>query len=93
MKQYFVYVLKCRDGTFYTGITINLNNRVAAHNGQNKRGAKYTRTRRPVKLAYSEIFKTKSEALKREIEIKKLSRSEKKELIDLFSDPAANKSR
>ena len=64
----------------YTGYTNNIENRVNIHNS--KKGAKYTRTRTPVEIVYFEILKTKSEALKREIEIKKLSRKEKFKLIN-----------
>lgn len=76
----FVYILKCKDGTLYTGWTNDLNRRVAAHNaGQ---GAKYTKSRRPVELLYFEELSSKSEALKREAAIKKMSRSEKLRMID-----------
>lgn len=75
----FVYILKCRDGTLYTGWTNDLGRRVAAHNaGQ---GAKYTKSRRPVELLYFEELSSKSEALKREAAIKKMSRSEKLRMI------------
>ena len=75
----YTYILQCADGTYYTGWTNNLEKRVEDHN-QN-RGAKYKRGRTPVKLVYSETFETKSEALKREAAIKRLSRSEKEALI------------
>ena len=78
--KYFVYILECADGTYYCGITNDLNKRVRSHNGDSV-GAKYTRGRRPVKLVYSETLKDKSTALKREIEIKALSRTMKKALI------------
>jgi putative endonuclease len=77
--MYFIYILKCRDGTLYTGSTNDLDKRIAAHNTGN--GAKYTRGRRPVKMIYSEKFQSKSKALKREWEIKKLKRGEKLKLI------------
>ena len=77
---WFVYMLKCSDETLYTGITIDLNRRVDEHNNSSK-GAKYTRTRRPLKLLYFEEHKDKSSASKREHEIKKLSRAKKLELI------------
>lgn len=79
---YTVYILKCADGTLYTGITNDLKKRLAAHNS-GKTGAKYTRSRRPVKLVYSENKRTKSAALKREIAIKKLDRKHKISLITL----------
>ena len=78
---YFVYILRCADKTFYTGITNDLEKRVETHN-TGKTAAKYTRARRPVKLVYSEQLKTKSAALKREWEIKKMKRSEKALLIN-----------
>lgn len=73
---YFIYILKCSDGTLYTGSTNDLEKRVKVHN-EGKTAAKYTRSRRPVKMIYSEKFETKSEALKREWEIKKMEREEK----------------
>lgn len=77
---YFVYILECADGTLYTGITNDVNKRLAAHNGDTT-GAKYTRSRRPVKLAYTEKKKNRSTASKREAAIKKLTREEKLKLI------------
>lgn len=77
---WFVYILKCSDDTLYTGITIDLNRRVDEHNNSLK-GAKYTRMRRPLELIYFEEYQGKSSASKREIEIKKLSRVQKLELI------------
>lgn len=76
-----VYILQCADGTLYTGITNDLKKRLAAHNRGT--GAKYTRSRGPVKLLYTQQKKTKSAAMKREIEIKKMSRTSKLELISL----------
>jgi len=75
MPQNYVYILRCADDTLYTGWTTNLEKRVHTHN--QKLGAKYTKTRLPVQLVYSQAFESKSEALKREAEIKKLSRKEK----------------
>lgn len=72
-------MLKCRDGSLYTGWTTDLDKRVTCHN--EGKGAKYTRARRPVELVYFEQFKTKEEAMRRECEIKKLSRKKKEELI------------
>lgn len=75
----YVYMLKCSDGTLYTGYTNNIEKRVKVHNlGA---GAKYTRGRRPVTLVYFERCKSKGDALKREHEIKCLSRKQKLELI------------
>ena len=75
-----VYILQCSDGSLYTGITNNLELRVKTHNSG--RGAKYTKNRLPVRLVYKEYTKDKSTSLKRELEIKKLSRQAKKELIN-----------
>jgi len=79
--SYFVYILECNNGTFYTGITTDIKRRVDEHNNS-KKGAKYTKLRRPVKLVYSEKSEDRSSASKREYEIKKLKRSEKLELIN-----------
>ncbi|QOY55049.1 GIY-YIG nuclease family protein [Candidatus Sulfurimonas marisnigri] len=73
-------MLRCSDGTLYTGITTDLCRRVHEHNDSPK-GAKYTRVRRPVELIYSENCENKSSASKREYEIKQLSRNQKLELI------------
>lgn len=75
-----VYILKCKDKTLYTGITIDLKRRMMEHNNS-VLGARYTSGRRPVKLVYSEKFKTRSAALKEEATIKKLSRKNKFKLI------------
>lgn len=77
--SYFVYILKCADSTLYTGITNDLENRIAAHNSG--KGAKYTCSRIPVALAYKELCDNKSVALKRELEIKKMTREEKLKMI------------
>lgn len=78
--MYYLYILKCSDGTLYTGITVDLKRRVGEHNSS-KLGAKYTRTRRPVKLVYSKKFRNRSLATKAEGKIKKLSRIQKLKLI------------
>ena len=77
-KQWVLYILECRDGSLYTGITDRLEYRLAAH--RSGKGAKYTRGRGPIRLRYLEECADHSAALKREIEIKKLSRNEKWEL-------------
>ena len=79
-KIWWVYVIKCLDGTLYTGITTNLERRIFEHN-ESKKGAKYTRNKRPVNLEYSERHPDRSTASKREYCIKKLSRLEKLKLI------------
>ena len=71
----YTYILKCCDNTLYTGWTTDLDRRIEAHNSG--KGAKYTRSRRPVELIYAERFDTKQEAMRREWEIKQLSREEK----------------
>lgn len=76
----YTYILRCADGTLYCGWTNDLTARLAAHNSG--RGAKYTRGREPVTLVYSEMFATQSEAMRREAEIKKLTRPQKQALID-----------
>jgi len=78
--RHFVYIIECADGTLYTGYTTDLMKRVKEHN-DSKRGARYTSGRRPVILKYSEKFSTVGEALKREAEIKKLSREMKLQLF------------
>ena len=77
--SFYVYMVMCADDTLYTGIATNIERRIRVHN--DGKGAKYTRSRLPVNLVYSELFDTKSEALKREYEIKKWSRTEKDALI------------
>jgi putative endonuclease len=83
---YFVYILECKDKTLYTGITNDLEKRFLAH--KNGTGAKYTRSHPPKKIVYSQNFRTKGKALKKEIQIKQLSRLKKLELIKLFSENA-----
>lgn len=79
----YTYILECNDKTLYTGWTNDLEKRILAHN--NGTGAKYTKSRLPVRLVYYEIFQTKQEAMRREYAIKKLSRSKKLELIESFT--------
>ena len=77
--MYYVYIVKCSDGTLYTGYTTEIERRIEEHNlGQ---GARYTRGRTPVTLMHQETFSSKSKAMKREYAIKSLSRQEKQELI------------
>jgi len=78
--DWYVYILECNDQSFYTGITNDLQKRIITHNSG--KGAKYTKARLPVKLIYKESYKTKSDSLKREIEIKKLKRIEKLNLVN-----------
>ena len=76
----YTYILRCGDGSLYTGWTNHLTKRVADHNAS--RGAKYTKAHLPVELVYYEIFETKEDAMKRECAIKKLSRPQKERLIE-----------
>lgn len=78
--MYYVYMLQCRDGTLYTGITTDVARRAAVHNSG--KGAKYTRSRLPVTVVYQEPQPDKSAALKRELAIKGLTRAQKLQLID-----------
>jgi putative endonuclease len=78
--MHYVYIIKCSDGTLYSGYTTDVKRRVLEHNS-GKKGAKYTRGRRPVSLCYKEVMKSESKAKKREAEIKKLTRKEKLKLI------------
>jgi putative endonuclease len=80
VTEWQVYILECADGSLYTGIARNLDERIAAHN--NGSGAKYTRGRRPVKLVYQENVTSRSIALRREITIKKLTRADKLRLAE-----------
>lgn len=77
MDKWYVYIIKCSDNTLYTGITKDINKRIHEHNNDNKHGSKYTRPRRPVKLFYSEELSSRSEATKRELEIKKMGHEDK----------------
>lgn len=79
MKCYYVYIAQCSDETLYTGYCADLDERLKKHN--EGKGAKYTRHRRPVKIVYNEMFKTRSEAMRREAQIKKWSRIKKEHLI------------
>ena len=83
-KKYYVYILKCSDGTYYTGYTDDPERRAMVHN--NGRGAKYTRSRRPVELIYTEEFDDKTEAQRREYAIKQLARIEKEKLVNDKAD-------
>jgi len=76
----YIYIVKCKDGTLYTGWTNHLENRIKAHN--EGKGAKYTRARRPVELVYYEQLETKEEAMRREYAIKRLTRMQKMKLIE-----------
>lgn len=77
--SWIVYILECEDGSLYTGITTDINRRISEH--KNGKGAHYTRSHKPLRLVYTESCKNRSDASKREYEIKALSREKKLEMI------------
>ena len=91
MGLWFVYVVRCRDGSLYTGVSTDVEARVARHNAGD--GARYTRARRPVELLYIERKRTQSTALRREAFIKTLSRHQKLGLIASPAEPAKKSAR
>jgi len=80
MKIWYLYVVRCSDDTLYTGITTDLARRLNEHNAS-KRGAKYTKTRRPTNLVYYELYQSRSNAQKAEHKFKKLTRQQKEKII------------
>ena len=84
--DWYVYLLKCSDDSFYTGITTDPKRRLQEHNADDKKAAKYTRARRPVNMVYFELCQSRSDAGVREYEIRKLSRIKKKALADMMID-------
>ena len=80
MGSHFVYIVRCSDNSLYTGYTNNIEARINKHNAG--KGAKYTKIRRPVVLVYQEMYETKSEALRREYEMKTFTRQRKLKLIE-----------
>jgi putative endonuclease len=86
--SWYLYILKCRDDSFYCGITNNLRERLKEHN--DREGAKYTKTRLPVRLIYFEEHPDKSSACKREIEVKGWRREKKEALVSGFLRPAGS---
>ncbi len=77
---FFVYILECRDNTYYTGYTNNIEKRLERHN--NGTASKYTRSRLPVKIVWKKKAKSRNGAMKTEVKIKKMTRSEKKRLVE-----------
>ena len=84
-QNWYLYILRCRGNTLYTGITTDVEKRLAMH--RSGKGAKYTRGRLPLELVYRENCASHSDALKREIAVKKLTRSEKEDLIACWQNP------
>lgn len=84
--SWYVYLLNCADDTYYTGVTTDPRRRLLEHNGERAGGARYTRTRRPVRIVYFELCDDRSEACAREYEIRKLNRLEKSRLADSMVD-------
>ena len=80
--SYSLYIVRCADGTLYTGIAVDVARRVSQHNGEMRSGARYTSARRPVRLVYQAQFPTRSAASIEEARIKRLTRAEKQRLID-----------
>ena len=80
--MYYTYILTCADNTLYCGITTDIKRRIEEHNTDNKKGAKYTRTRRPVKMVYFAEFPDRIRACKEEARIKKMTRPQKIKLIE-----------
>ena len=90
MAAWSVYMVSCADGSLYTGISRDVAGRVAVHNSG--RGAKYTRSRLPVHLVYEEVLTDRSSALKREIEIKRMTPKDKRQLVRKSADPVSEAS-
>lgn len=89
MAKAYVYILRCCDGSLYTGWTSDPAARLRAHNGICGNGAKYTRSRRPVVPAYCEVYEDVSDAMRRECAIKKMSREQKETMIATCTDLAS----
>jgi len=82
MQYWYVYIVRCVDGSFYTGITTDLQRREREHNEGGRSGARYTRARRPVQMVWAEAHSDRSAALKREYAIKQLTRMAKRKLVE-----------
>lgn len=78
---WYVYIVRCADDSLYTGVAKDVTRRIEEHNTDNKKGARYTRARRPVTLVFKESSASRSDACKREAQIKSLTRQQKLELI------------
>ena len=88
-NNWLIYILECRDSSLYCGITNNLEKRLKQHKGEIKGGAKYTRSHWPCKLVYEEQSTSRSEALQRDVIIKKMSKVEKQTLISSFKEDSS----
>ena len=84
--QYSVYIVECADGTYYTGIATDVQRRLLEHNGAKSKGARYTSARSPVSLIYEVRCASRSDALKEELRIKRLTRGQKQMLISSVRD-------
>ena len=82
--MWYVYFLRCADNSLYAGITTCLERRLAEHNSCNKKAAKYTRVRRPVKLAYAEPQHDRQQASRREYQLKQLNKRNKEQLVENY---------
>jgi putative endonuclease len=85
--SWFVYYLRCADNSLYAGVTTDLVRRLQEHNTCNKKGSKYTRARRPVKLVYAEAQENRQLACKREYQLKQLTKIHKEALVNNFTSP------
>lgn len=83
-KPWFIYLLRCADNSLYAGVTTDISRRLLEHNTCNVKGAKYTRVRRPVTLAYAEPANTRQQACQREYQIRKLSKTKKEQLVNSY---------
>ncbi|MDO6444830.1 GIY-YIG nuclease family protein [Colwellia sp. 1_MG-2023] len=83
-SNWYVYILRCADNSLYTGVTTDITRRLKQHNHCNKTGAKYTRVRRPVSLAYQETTIDRKSACQREYQLKQLTKKEKEKLVSAF---------
>ena len=81
MNNWYVYMVRCADRSLYTGIARDVIRRIDEHNNNNQLGSKYTRARRPVTLVYEEVLESRSDASRREVEIKQLNKHEKELLV------------
>ena len=81
--MWYVYLLRCADNSLYAGITTSLERRLKEHNECNKKGAKYTRCRRPVTLAYSETQLDRQQASRREYQLKQLTKAKKEQIVSM----------